>query len=133
MIASVPLPYYPQTPHLRVFGDMYHDHIVLVTQGKTIHLLNTSLMPAVETPEFPNDRKRFPNDVVVQSRLRAEEKMDEKCLQDNHWVRELGWCINLDPKFAVNEHINAVDMGLNGEMIVAVGNRGSMWVWMKDM
>ena len=113
---------------------MYHDHIVLAThQGTTIHLLNTSLMPAVETPEFPNDLKRFPSDVMVQSRLRAEEEMNKKCLQDNNWVRELGWCINLDPDFAVNEHINAVDMGLNGEMIVAVGNRGSMWVWMKDV
>lgn len=133
VIASVPLPYYPQTPHLRVFGDMYHDHIVLVTHRKTIHLLNTSLMPAVETSEFPNDHEVFPSDVMAQSRLRAEEKMNKKCLRGNNWVRGLGWRINLDPKFAVDEHINAVDMGLNGEMIVAVGTKGSMWVWTKDV
>ena len=133
VIASVPLPYYPQTPHLRVFGDMYHDHIVLVTHQKTIHLLNTSLMPVVETSEFPDDSKEFPSGVMAQSRLRAEEKINKKCLQGNKWVRGLGWRINLDRKFAVDEHINAVDMGLNGEMIVAVGTRGSMWVWMKDV
>ena len=135
VIASVPLPYYPQTPHLRVFGDMYHDHIVLVTHQKTIHLLNTSLMPAVETSGFPNDPEssnEFPSNIMAQSRLRAEEKINKICLQDNNWVRGLGWRINLDPKFAVDEHINAVDMGLSGEMIVAVGTRGSMWVWMKD-
>ena len=132
MIASVPLPYYPQLPHLRVFGDVYHDHIVLVAHQKTIHLLNASLMPAVETSEFAADPEEFPYDVAGQSRLRAEENFDKKWLRDNKWVRGLGWRIALDPGLAVDEHINAIDMGLSGEMIVAVGTKGSIWIWMKD-
>jgi hypothetical protein len=92
-------------------------------------------MPAAETSEFPNNPEssnEFPSNMMAQSRLRAEEKINKMCLQDNNWVLGLGWRINLDPKIAVDEHINAVDMGLSGEMIVAVGTRGSMWVWMKD-
>lgn len=132
MIASIPLPYYPQTPQLHVFGDVYHDHIILVAHQKTIHLLNTSLVHGVETSEFPTDPEQFP-DVMAQSRLRAEEKIDKKCLQGHNWVRGLGWRIDLDPSFALDEHITAVDMGLNGEMIAAVGTKGSMWIWMKDL
>jgi hypothetical protein len=132
VIASVPLPYYPQTPHLRVFGDVYHDHIVLVAHQKTIHLLNASLVPPVETSEFPADPEEFPDEVTTQARLRAEGKTDKKWLRDNKWVRGLGWRIALGPGLAIDEHINAVDMGLNGDMIVAVGTKGSMWIWMKD-
>jgi hypothetical protein len=115
-----------------VFGDVYHDHIILIAHQKTIHLLNASLVPVVETSEFPTDSKEFPYDVRAQSRLRAEEKIDKKCLRDNKWAPGLGGRIALDPGLAVDEHINAVDMGLNGEMIVAVGTKGSMWIWMKD-
>jgi hypothetical protein len=116
-----------------VFGDVHHDHVVLVAHQKTIHLLNASLVPAVKMSEFPTDPEEFPCDVSTQSRLRAEEKFDKEWLRDNKWVRGLGWRIALDPRFAVDEDINAVDMGLNGEMIVAVGTKGSTWIWMKDL
>lgn len=133
MIASVPLPYYPDTPHLRVFGDVYHDHIILAAYQSTIRLLNTSHVPSLETTEFPTDPEHFPTFFMANSRLQAEREVDAKCLQDNDWVRRLGRCINLDPRFAVDEHVKAVDMGLNGEMIVAVGSKGSMWIWMKNL
>ena len=70
---------------------------------------------------------------MPQSRLRVEKSIDAKWLQDNDWVRDMGWRINLDSRFAVDEYVQAVDMGLNGEVIVAVGDKGSMWVWMKDL
>jgi hypothetical protein len=106
--------------------------MVLVAHRKTIHLLNTSLMPAVETSKFPTDLEELP-DIITQSRLRAEEKIDKLCLQGNSWVHGLGWSIHLDPGLAVNEGIAAMDMGLNGEMIIAVGTTGSIWIWMKDL
>ena len=115
-----------------MFGDLYHDHIALIAHQKTIHLLNASLVPAVETSEFPTDPEEFPHDVTAQARHRTEENIDNKWLRDNKWVRGLGWRIALDPRLAVDEHINAVDMGLNGEMIMAVGTKGSIWTWMKD-
>jgi len=65
-------------------------------------------------------------------RLHAEETTNAKWLRGNEWVGGLGWTIDLDPKFAGGESIQAVDMGLNGGMIVAVGNNGSMWIWMKS-
>ena len=132
VIASIPLPYYPHTPHLRVFGDVYHDHIILIAHQKTIRLLNTLHMPVVETTEFPANQGLFPTDFIPETRLRAERKVDDKWLEDNDWVRGLGWCISLAPRFVVDERINAVDMGLDGEMIIAVGSKGSTWIWMKD-
>jgi hypothetical protein len=134
VIASVPLPYYPDTPHLRVFGDVYHDHIILIAHQRTIRLLNTLHVPGVETTEFTAYQDLFPTEFVVDSRLHAEGKVDAKCLENNDWVRGLGWCINLAPslKYA-DEHVKAVDMGPDGEMIVAVGSKGSMWIWMKDL
>jgi len=116
-----------------VFGDVYHDHVILIAHQRTIRLLNTSHAPGVETSEFPADLKQFPTAFIAPARLRAEEKIDRKWLRGNDWVRGLGWRINLDPKFAVDEQIKAVDMGLNGEMIVGVGSKGSMWIWMRDM
>lgn len=133
MIASVPLPYCPHTPHLRVFGDLYHDHIILIAHQRTIRLLNTLHMPSVETSEFPANQDLFPIEFMADSRLRAEEKVDAKCLEGDDWVHGLGWCIDLAPKFAVDEHVKAVDMGLGGEMIVAVGSKGSTWIWMKNL
>ncbi|KAI0283455.1 WD40-repeat-containing domain protein [Russula aff. rugulosa BPL654] len=135
VIASIPLPYHPDTPHLRVFGDVYHDHIILIAHQRTIRLLNTLHVPGVETTEFPAYQDLFPTEFAVESRLQAEGKVDAKCLENNDWVRGLGWCINLapSPKYAADEHVNAVDMGPNGEMIVAVGSKGSMWIWMKDL
>lgn len=134
MIASVPLPYYPDTPHLRVFGDAYHDHIVLIAHQSTIRLLNTLHIPGVETTEFPACQALFPTASMTESRLYAEGKVDAKCLENNDWVRGLGWCINLapSPKYAT-EHVKAVDMGPDGEIIVAVGSKGSMWIWIKDL
>ena len=135
VIASVPLPNYPDTPHLRVFGDVYHDHIVLIAHQRTIRLLNTLHMPGVETMEFPANQDLFPTEIVAESRLHAEGKVDTKCLENYDWVGGLGWCISLAPssKYAADEHVKAVDMGLDGEMILAVGSKGSMWVWMKDL
>jgi len=133
VIASVPLPYYPHTPHLRVFGDVYHDHIILIAHQRTIRLLNTLHVPGVETTEFPAYQGQFPQDFMAESRLRAEGKVDAKWLEDNDWVRGLGWCINLARRLAVDEHVKAVDMGLDGEMIVAVGSKGSTWIWIKDL
>jgi len=133
VIASIPLPYYPHTPYLRVFGDVYHDHIVLVAHQSSIHLLNTSRVSGLDTTEFPANSERLPQAFMPQSRLRVEESIDAKWLQNNDWARGMGWCINLDSRFAVDEHVQAVDMGLNGEVIVAVGDKGSMWVWMKDL
>ncbi len=135
IIASAPLPYYPDTPHLRIFGGVYHDHIILIAHQRTIRLLNTLHVPGVETTEFPGYQDLFPTGFVSESRLHAEGKVDAKCLENNDWVRGLGWCINLapSPKYAADEHIKAVDMGLDGEMIVAVGSKGSMWIWMKDL
>ena len=134
MIASVPLPYYPHTPHLRVFGDLYHDHLILIAHQRTIRLLNTLHMPSVETADFPaNQEELFPIEFLAESRLRAEGKVDAKWLEGDDWVRGLGWCINLAPRFAVDEHVKAVDMGLDGEMIVAVGSKGSTWIWMKNL
>jgi len=134
VIASVPLPHYPNTPYLRVFGDVQHDHIILVAHPRAIRLLNTSHVPGVQTTEFPTDPKQFPTFFAVQSRLRAEEKVDERWLQDNNWVRDLGWCIDLDSRFAADgEDVTVVDMGLNGEMIVAAGSKGTTWIWMKDL
>lgn len=132
MIASVPLPYYPDTPHLRVFGDVYHDHIILIAHQRTIRLLNTLHVPGVEATEFPAYQDLFP---VAESRLRAEKKVDAKFLENDDWVRDLGWRINLtpSPKYAADEQVKAVDMGADGEMIVAVGSKGSMWIWMKDL
>ncbi|KAI0307983.1 WD40-repeat-containing domain protein [Multifurca ochricompacta] len=86
VIASIPLPYYPHTPHLRVFEDVYHDHIILVAHQKAIHLLNTSCVPGLETTEFPTDPKQFPLTFMTQSRLRAEENIDVKLLRNNNWT-----------------------------------------------
>ncbi|KAH9968786.1 hypothetical protein BC827DRAFT_1165606 [Russula dissimulans] len=133
VLASIPLPYYPHTPYLRVFGDVYHDHIILIAHQRTIRLLNTSHAPGVEIGEFPADVEQFPTAFIAPARLHTEEKTDKEWLRDNDWVRSLGWCINLDPRFAVDEQIKAVDVGLNGEMIVGVGSKGSMWIWMKDI
>lgn len=135
MIASVPLPYYPDTPHLRVFGDVYHDHIILIAHQRTIRLLNTLHVPGVETAEFPAYQDLFPTEFMVESRAHAEGKVDAKCLENHDWVRGLGWCINLapSPNHDADEHVKAVDMGPDGEMIVAVGSKGSMWIWMKDL
>ncbi|KAH9044726.1 WD40-repeat-containing domain protein [Lactarius pseudohatsudake] len=133
VIASIPLPYYPHTPHLNVFGEVYHDHIILVTHGRSIRLLNASHVPHLEATEFPTDDEQFPTAFVAQTRLRAEETTDAKWLRKNEWVDSLGWTIDLDPKFAGGESIQAVDMGLNGGMIAAVGSNGGMWVWMKSM
>ena len=133
MIASVPLPYYPHTPHLRVFGDVYHDYIILVAHHRSIRLLNTLHVPGVETTDFPAYQGLFPTDFMAKSRLIADGKVDAKWLNDNDWVRGLGWCINIAPRFAVDEHVKAVDMGLDGEMIVAVGSKGTTWIWMKDL
>lgn len=132
MIASVPLPYYPDTPHLRVFGDVYHDHIILIAHQKTIRLLNTLHVPGVEATKFPAYQDLFP---VAESRLHAERKVDAKFLENDDWVRGLGWRINLtpSPKYAADEQVEAVDMGADGEMIVAVGSKGSMWIWMKNL
>jgi hypothetical protein len=132
LIASIPLPYYPHTPRFHVFGDAYHDYIILVAHQRTIHLLSTSRISGLETAEFPNDPEHFPSTFLRQSRLRVEERIDAKWLQDNEWPSGMGWCIKLDPRFAGDEDVQAVDMGLNGEVIVAVGNQGSMWVWMRD-
>jgi hypothetical protein len=133
VIASVALPYYPHTPHLHVFGDGYHDHIILIAHQRTIRLLNTLHVPCVETTEFPAYQGLFPSEFMAESRLCAEGKVDAKWLEDNDWAHGLGWCINLAQRFAVDEHIKAVDMGLDGEMIVAVGSKGSTWIWMKDL
>jgi hypothetical protein len=133
MMASVPLPYYPHTPHLRVFGDVHHDHIILIAHQRTIRLLNTLHVPGVETTEFPANQDLFPTEFIAESRLRAEGNVDAKWLENDDWVRGLGWYINLATKFAVDEHVKAVDMGLDGEMIVAVGSKGSTWVWMKNL
>lgn len=135
MIASVPIPYHPDTPHLRIFGDVYHDHIILIAHQRSIRLLNTLHVPGVETTEFPANQDLFPTEFVAESRLRAEGKVDAKCLDNNDWVRDLGWCINLvlSSKYASDEHIKAVDMGPDGEMILAVGSKGSMWIWMKHL
>jgi len=88
-------------------------------------------MPGVETTEFPAHQDLFPTEFMVESRLHAEGKVDAKCLKNNDWVRGLGWCINLtpSPNYATDEHVKAVDMGPDGEMIVAVGSKGSMWIW----
>ena len=115
-----------------MFGDAYHDYIILVAHQRTIHLLSTSRISGLETAEFPNDPEHFPSNFLRQSRLRVEERIDAKWLQDNEWPSGMGWCIKLDPRFAGDEDVQAVDMGLNGEVIVAVGNQGSMWVWMRD-
>lgn len=135
VIASVPLPYYPDTPHLRVFGDVYHDHIILIAHQRSIRLLNTLHVPGVESTEFPANQDLFPTEFVAESRLHAEGKVDAKCLENNGWVRGLGWRINLvlSSKYATDEHIKAVDMGPGGEMIIAVGSKGSMWIWMKHL
>lgn len=130
VIASIPLPHYPHAPHLRVFGDVYHDHIILIPHGRSIRLLNASSTPHLEATEFPTDDDQFQT-ALTQMRLRAEETADAKCLRGNNWVGDLGWTIDLDPKFAGGESIQAVDMGLNGGMIAAVGSSGSMWIWMK--
>jgi hypothetical protein len=134
IIASTPLPYHEKspTPHLRVFGDVYHDHIILVAHQRTIHLLNTSHISGLETTEFPTDPEQLPSSFVRQSRLRVEASIDAKWLHENRWPRGLCWCIDLDSRFAIDEDVQAVDMGLNGEVIVAVGNKGSMWVWVKE-
>jgi hypothetical protein len=98
-------------------------------------LLNTVHMPGVETVEFPVHQDLFPTELMVESRAQAEGKVDAKCLENNDWVRGLGWCIDLapSPKYAADEHVKAVDIGPDGEMIVAVGSEGSMWIWMKDL
>jgi hypothetical protein len=136
VIASIPLPHYPDAPHLRVFGDVYHDHLILVPHEKNIRLLNASGTPHLEASEFPTEflinDEHFPTALVGQTRLRAEEATNAKWLRGNEWIGSLGWTINLDPRFAGGESIQAVDMGLNGGMIVAVGSKGSMWVWMKS-
>jgi len=132
VIASIPLPHYPHAPHLRVFGDVYHDHVILIPHGRSIRLLNASRTPHLEATEFPTDDEQFPSEFVAQMRLHAEETTNAKWLRGNEWVGGLGWTIDLDPKFAGGESIQAVDMGLNGGMIVAVGNNGSMWIWMKS-
>jgi polycomb protein EED len=117
-----------------VFGDVQHDHIILVAHSGAIRLLNTSHVPGVQTTEFPADPEQFSISLAVQSRLHAEEKVDERWLQDNNWVRDLGWCIDLDSRFVADgEVVKVVDMGLNGEMIVAAGSKGSTWIWMKDL
>lgn len=96
-------------------------------------MLNTLHVPGVETTDFPAHQGLFPIDFVAESRLLAEGKVDAKWLKDNDWVRGLGWCINIASRFAVDEHVKAVDMGLDGEMIVAVGSKGTTWIWMKDL
>ena len=131
MIASIPFPHYPHAPHLRVFGDVYHDHVILIPHGGSIRLLNASDTPHLEATEFPINDELLPTTLVVQMRLRAEETTNAKWLRGNEWIGSLGWTIGLDPRFAGEESIQAVDMGLNGGMIVAVGSKGSMWVWMK--
>ena len=132
MIASIPLPYYPHAPHLRVFGDVYHDHVILTTHGRTVRLLNASHVPHLEATQFPTDSEQFPTNFEAQTRLSAEKTTDVKWLKGNEWVGSLGCTIDLDPIFARGESIQAVDMGLNGGMIVAVGSKGSMWIWMKS-
>ena len=131
IIVSIPLPHYPNAPRLCVFGDAYHDHVILVPHGKSIRLLNASRTPHLEATEFPTDDEQFPTALVAQMRLRAEETADAKWLRGNNWVGNLGWTIDLDPKFAGGESIQAVDMGLNGGIIAAVGSGGSLWIWMK--
>ena len=132
VIASIPVPHYPHAPHLRVFGDVYHDHVILIPHGRTIRLLNASRAPRLEATRFPTDDKQFPYAFQAQTRLSAEETTNAKWLRGNEWVGSLGCTIDLDPKYAGGESIQAVDMGLNGGMIVAVGSNGSMWVWMKS-
>ncbi|KAI0274827.1 WD40-repeat-containing domain protein [Gloeopeniophorella convolvens] len=133
VVTSIPLPYYPDVPHFRVFGDTYHDHIILVGHHRTIRLLNASHMPGLEMSEFPDDTEQFSPGLEVQSRLRAEESQDSKLLHSGDWVYGLGWCIDLRPKFADGEGIQATDMGLGGRMIVAIGSRGSIWVWRMEI
>lgn len=133
VIASIPLPHYPHAPHLRVFGDVYHDHVILITHGRSIRLINASGVPCLEATQFPTDDEQFPTDFMAQMRLRAEETTNAQWLSENEWVGNLGWTIGLDTKFAGGESIQAVDMGLNGGAIAAVGSNGSMWIWMKSM
>src|SRR6266404_2919640 len=122
VIASIPLPYYPHTPHLRVFGDIYHDHIILITHGRSLRMLNASHVPRLEAIEFPTNDEQFPTAFFAEVRLHAEEITNARWLRENEWLGSLGWTINLDAKFAGGESIQAVDMGLNGGMIVAVGS-----------
>jgi len=108
------------SPDFHLFESDCHDPLVLLTdrQNNTISILHVPSLPTPGPSPFPD---RGSGDTVGDDGRQPTEA-DRTALP-------LGktWDIQVNPM--KGERIEGLDMGHGGKMIVALGSKGSVWLW----
>lgn len=116
------------TPILHVYQSPNHDPIVLFTYPNStiITIFNVIHLEPRKPPPFPLDEAGL---VESAQRMHLVDQVAND-IQDRGMPTEIsGWEIRTAETNHESEKLMACAMGRDGEMIIGVGVKGSIWVW----
>ncbi|KAI0048364.1 WD40 repeat-like protein [Auriscalpium vulgare] len=135
VLSSLPLLRLMPSLRMSLYYTETHDPIILFPFSNSVRILNIVDIPAkVPPPHPPKNAEDEAADAVAGLKLDDEDEVEganengaEVEVQD--WAADLGWQVIAR---ASDETMQGVEVGLDGMLMVAIGNRGSIWVWLKD-
>ena len=127
------------TQNLRIYQSPNHDPVVLFTSPNSaiISLFNVIYLQPRKPPSFPYDDER---DGLAETarQLRLDDPRGSSRVELSptifRWeMRTVPADISSQPQHTSDEHENllACAMGMGGRTVLAVGVKGSIWVWNK--
>ena len=129
-----------ETRDLQVYRSLTHDPVILVPSGDalSLYLSNvTHLQPrfAPGPPPFPLDNQDDMVQALEKTHLSGDDvQVEGKLVSVASWpMLPNEWELRRrDGTMGSDERIVASRMGVGGAVIVAVGERGSVWIWVAE-
>jgi len=126
------------SPHVHLYCTPSHDPLVLLSSPatNTIGMVNVKDLPQPNAQRFPEDARLY-SQMTQQLHLDdddddPEDEGDSRPTLPQVAIPNLSepWVIDIEARR--DEHIEASTMGMDGRMIVGVGSKGTVWVWLAE-
>jgi len=95
--------------------------LLSISTSNVIRAINMASLPPHKAPPFSEDAEM----VEMAQRMTLEGTAEDKDDKE----KQPGWDITLAGS---DERIEACAMGIDGAVIVGVGSRGSVWIWVAE-
>jgi polycomb protein EED len=126
-ISPTPHEHVKHSPHVHVYGSPIHDPVAFFCNPtcKVVRIVNLAKLLPHKVAPFPEEAEmlEMAQRLTLDGSADAEEKDEEQ---------QPGWNIAVSRDMDDDERIEACAMGLGGAVIVGVGSRGSIWVWVAE-
>lgn len=118
--------------NLHVYRSLSHEPIVLFPYENSIRMLNVTHLPprfAVAPPPPPIVQDDDMADIMRRARINDDEENEEDNTPAPCPDVPVEWEISVSTGKRKGEDLLACTMGADGDLIVGVGAKGSVWMW----